>query len=74
MGVPIVSVRFTVAFCAGEPASVALNVSGVALTFAVGVPLIRPVAAFRARPAGRVPAVTCQLTAPVPPAVVSVCE
>ena len=33
----------------------------------VGVPVIAPVVAFRARPAGKLPAVTAKVGAPVPP-------
>ena len=59
-GPVMVSVRLAVAVWAGEPESVALNVSGVALTIAVGVPLICPVVALSVRPFGSVPAVSCQ--------------
>ena len=55
---PIVSARLAVAVCTGDPESVTLKVSGVALAVAVGVPLIRPEEAFRLRPAGRVPDVS----------------
>ena len=41
--------------------SVTLNVSGVALAAAVGMPVIAPVEAFSARPAGSVPLVSAQL-------------
>jgi hypothetical protein len=70
----MVSVRFAVAVCAGDPESVALKVSGVAPAVAVGVPLIRPVDAFSVNPAGKVPEVNCQVTAPVPPVDASVWE
>jgi hypothetical protein len=70
----MVSARFAVAVCAGVPESVALKVSGVALAVAVGVPLIRPEDAFSVRPAGRVPEINCQVTAPVPPVDASVWE
>ena len=52
----------------------ALKVSGVALAVAVGVPLIRPVDAFSVNPAGKVPEVNCQVTAPAPPIDASVWE
>jgi hypothetical protein len=70
----MVRVRFPVAVCAGVPESVALKVNGVALAVAVGVPLIRPEDAFSVNPAGRVPEVNCQLTAPLPPIDASVWE
>ena len=54
----MVNVRLTVAVCAEEPESVTLKVSGVALATAVGVPPIRPLEAFRLKPAGRVPDIT----------------
>src|ERR1035441_483731 len=63
----MVSVRFTVAVCAEDPESVTLNVSGVAVTGVVGVPPISPVEALSAKPAGKVPAVSCHVKAPVPP-------
>jgi len=69
-----VKVKFAVAVCTGAPESVTLNPSGVALTTAVGVPLIRPDDAFRVRPPGSVPEVNCQVTAPVPPVDASVWE
>jgi hypothetical protein len=65
--VTMVKVRFAVAVCAGEPESVTLKVNGVALTVAVGVPLIRPDDAVHVNPAGRLPEVNCQLVEPVPP-------
>jgi hypothetical protein len=61
VGGAMVSVRLTLAFFAGEPESVTLKVSGVALTTALGVPLINPEAAVSANPAGSVPAVNCQV-------------
>ncbi len=70
----MVRVRFAVAVCAGELESVTLNVSGVAFTAAVGVPLMRPVEAFSDKPFGRVPAVNCHVKAPDPPVAVSVWE
>src|ERR1039458_638095 len=66
--------RSTVAACTGTAESLSLNVSGVAVMGFVGVPLICPVAAFKVRPAGNVPAVTCQLVVGTPPVDVSVCE
>jgi hypothetical protein len=47
------------------PESVTVNVSGVALAAAVGVPLIAP--ALNDRPAGRVPLVRAQVYGVVPP-------
>ena len=41
--------------------SVTWKVSGVALAAAVGMPVIAPVEAFSARPAGSVPLVSAQL-------------
>ena len=70
----MVRVRFAVAVCAGEPESVALKVNGVAFAVAVGVPLIRPDDAFRAKPAGKLPEVNCQLVEPVPPVAARVRE
>jgi hypothetical protein len=52
--------RLTELLCAGLLESVTVKVSGVALSDAVGVPLIKPVDAFSARPAGRVPLVNVQ--------------
>ena len=63
----IVSVRFTDLVCAGLSASTTLKVSGVAFTAAVGVPVIAPVAASNARPAGSVPAVIDHVYGTVPP-------
>ena len=40
----------------------------------VGVPVIAPVAAFNERPAGRLPADTLNVYAPVPPVALTVCE
>ena len=57
----MVSVRLTDLLCAGLLESLTLKVSGVALTAAVGVPVIAPVEAFSARPAGSVPLVSAQL-------------
>ena len=52
----IVSGKFAeVAVCCGELESVTLNVSGVAVPAAVGVPLITPVAGFNVNPFGSVP-------------------
>lgn len=70
----IVSVRFTFIVCAGEPESVTLNVSGVAFTATVGVPLIKPADEFSARPPGKVPEMSVQVYGEAPPAAVSVCE
>ena len=57
----IVSVRLAVADCTGVPESLTINVSGVAFTLAVGVPLIVPLDAFRVSPAGKIPEVTCHI-------------
>jgi hypothetical protein len=70
----MVRFKFTVAVCAEDPESVTLNVSGVAVTGVVGVPPISPVEAFSAKPAGKVPAVSCHVKAPVPPVAANVCE
>ncbi len=70
----IVMAKFAVTVCTGDPESVTLNVSGVATTGIVGVPLIVPADAFSASPAGRVPAVSCHVKAPVPPLAVRVCK
>jgi hypothetical protein len=56
----MVRVKAAVAVCGGVPESVTLNVSGVPITCAVGVPLIPPVAGFNVKPDGSVPAVNCQ--------------
>ena len=56
----IVRLKLAVAVWAAKPESVTRKVSGVALTGAVGVPLITPVDALSVRPFGRVPNVTCQ--------------
>src|ERR1035438_6367351 len=44
------------------------------MTGVVGVPPISPVEAFSAKPAGRVPAVNCQVYAPKPPVACNACE
>jgi hypothetical protein len=54
----IVSVGLTVVVCAGEPESVTLKVSAVALAAAAGVPLISPVEEFNVKPPGNVPDVS----------------
>jgi hypothetical protein len=51
----MVKVSIADAVWAGLLESVTVNVSGVALAGAVGVPVIAPVAAFRVRPAGKEP-------------------
>ena len=58
---PIVRVKFTLLVWTGLPESVALNVSGVLVTVAVGVPVIAPVEALRLKPAGKVPLVKVQV-------------
>src|SRR5258707_12859363 len=70
----MVRFRLTVAVWTGELESVTLKLSGVALTAAVGVPLINPLDAFNVNPAGKVPAVNCQVYAPDPPGARKVCE
>lgn len=60
-GGAMVSVRLTLALCTGEPESVTLKVSGVALITELGVPLINPEDAVSDNPAGSVPAVNCQV-------------
>jgi hypothetical protein len=57
----IVSESETVLLCTGLLESLTWKVSGVALTAAVGVPLMAPVEAFRDSPAGNVPLVSDQL-------------
>jgi hypothetical protein len=53
--------KLAVTLCAGVPESVTLNVSGAAVTAAVGVPPIAPVEAFNVKPNGSVPEVNCQV-------------
>ena len=57
----MVRVNAWLAVCTGEPESVTLKVSGVAVTGAAGVPLISPVDAFSDNPEGNVPAVNCHV-------------
>jgi hypothetical protein len=52
-----VRLRLTDLLCAGMLESVTVTVSMVALAVSVGVPVIAPVEAFSARPAGNVPLV-----------------
>ena len=68
----IVSASVTVVDDAGEAESVTLNVSDVALPAAVGVPLMTPVAAFKARPAGSVPPARVHVYGVIPPVAASV--
>src|SRR5260370_29501013 len=70
----MVRVRFAVAVGGGTPESVTLKVSGVAVMGLVGVPLMMPVAGSKVRPAGNVPAVTCQLVVGTPSVETRVCE
>jgi hypothetical protein len=63
----IVSVRFTLLLCTGLPESFTVNVKAVAVTAAVGVPVIAPVAPFSERPAGSVPLVSVHVYGVVPP-------
>ena len=65
-GGSIVKLRVVVPVCTGGPGSVTLKLREVAVTAAVGVPLIRP-DAFSVSPAGSVPEVNCQLWEPAPP-------
>lgn len=74
VNVAIVSVRLTLAVWAGEPESVAVNVRGVILAAAVGVPLIKPLDEFRFKPLGNVPEVSVHVYGVVPPEAVNVCE
>src|SRR5258708_37633279 len=67
-------VRSTVTEGAGTPESVTLKVRGVAVIGLVGVPLMMPVAGSKVRPAGNVPAVTCQLVVGTPSVETRVCE
>lgn len=53
----IVRLRLTDLLCAGFSESVTVKVSAIAFAAAVGVPVIAPVQAFSARPAGNVPLV-----------------
>jgi hypothetical protein len=55
-----------VAICCGMPESVACTVK-LDIPAVVGVPVIAPVAAFKVRPAGKVPTETAHDTAGVPP-------
>ena len=70
----MVRVKLALVFWAGEAESVTLKVNDVAVTGKVGVPLISPLDAFRANPVGSVPAVNCQVKAPVPPVAASGCQ
>lgn len=54
--------------------SVTLNVSAALGTGAVGVPLIRPIDVFSAKPVGRIPEVSAHLYGAVPPLTARVCE
>jgi hypothetical protein len=68
----IVSGKFPeAALCCGELESVTLNVSGVAVPSAVGVPLITPVLVFNVSPPGSVPEFNDQVYEGVPPVAVS---
>ena len=51
-----------------------MKVNGAAVTGSVGVPLMSPLDAFNVNPPGSVPAVSCQVKAPVPPVAARVCE
>ena len=65
--VAIVNVRVALAFCAGLPESLTLNIKAVALAGAVGVPVIAPEVAFNVSPAGSVPLVRVHVYGDVPP-------
>jgi hypothetical protein len=67
-----VSVRLTLAVCAGDPASVTLNDSETAFAVAAGVPLITPVEEFNDKPLGNVPDVSVHVYGVVPPLAVNV--
>jgi hypothetical protein len=69
----MVKLKLAFAVCAGEPESVTLK-PRVVLVGAAGVPAIVPVDALSDRPVGSVPAVNCQVYAPVPPVAARVCE
>ena len=60
------SVNACVLDCCGEAESLAVN-EKLEVPVAVGVPLIRPVAELRARPAGNVPAETVHVIGACPP-------
>jgi hypothetical protein len=60
-----------ITLCCGEVESVTLKVKGVAVTAAVGIPLIAPVAGFNVNPAGSVPEFSTQAYGSVPPVAVS---
>jgi len=66
----ITKVAAKVAVCAGDPESVTVTVNEV-VPAAVGVPESTP-AVLSVRPAGSVPVVTAQVSAPVPPVATSV--
>ena len=70
--VAMVSVKGFTTTCGGVPESVTVNVSA-AVPAANGVPLIAPVEVLNVKPNGSV-SVNCQVSAPVPPAAISVCE
>lgn len=63
----IVSEKVAEVLSGGELESVTLNVSGVAVTGEVGVPLIAPVVELNVNPGGSVPEVNCQVYGAVPP-------
>jgi hypothetical protein len=70
----MVKVKGALAVWTGEPESATLKVSWTLVAGVLGVPLIRPVAPFRLKPAGNVPAVNCHMYAPVPPVAAKVSE
>jgi hypothetical protein len=57
----VVSVRLAFTVCAGELESVTLNVKAVALTAAVGAPLIKPVNELSVKPLGNDPEMSPQV-------------
>ncbi len=72
-GLMVSVIPVLLAFCAGVPASVTLKVSGAGPPCVVGVPVMAP-DELSVSPPGSVPAVNCQLYAPVPPVAASVTE
>ena len=65
----MVKVKGALAVWTGEPESATLKVSWTLVAGVLGVPLIRPVAPFRLKPA-----VNCHMYAPVPPVAAKVSE
>jgi len=65
--------KFFVTVAGGVAESVTVTVNAVFPAIA-GVPLTTPVVAFKVRPAGKLPPLTLQVTAPVPPELRNVVE